>query len=150
MFSKSFYVDTNPERNVVNIIHDLNQGIRESKLAQGLLTVVSPATDVALLTGLEGKVKTAKEEVCLWARFLSLPFIQGEVLLGPQQGCYLIDFGKKASRREFSVHIMGGEGTAAAKPAAPTKGMPPRGPAPKGVPLAKIQPKKMAVPAGKK
>jgi secondary thiamine-phosphate synthase enzyme len=145
IFLKNYFINTTAEVDVISIIHDVNRLVRDSKIGQGLVTVVvtQPGGALTILEPLPDLVEQFKEALAVFpgegletlskrkeeiqvaprikaamlGKTLHLPLDNGRLVLGPREEIVLVDFEKAARRREFYVQVMG---------EAPAAGQPPR------------------------
>jgi thiamine phosphate synthase YjbQ (UPF0047 family) len=147
---KNYFVDTTEDIDLISIIHEINRSIRESKITDGLATIVVPSPGGALLVaeplpevieGLKGAIRVfpgegteaknrKKEEFAIWPRVaasmigktLAIPFAGGKLVLGAREEVLLVDLETTGRRREFYVQASG---------EAPQQDEPQRGAAPR-------------------
>ena len=65
MIQKNFYVDTSPEIDVINVFHEVDSVIKESKVCQGLVTLMAPLemASFVILDSRKDADKKFKEEL---------------------------------------------------------------------------------------
>lgn len=137
IFLKKYYVPTTAAIDCVPITHELHAAIRESTLADGLLTAVIPEEGSALIvTELIPEVLEALKTLCqqwcavagerlgkdrrqqavaIAARIpalclgstLQLPFSKGKLCLNPYRDVVVCDTEAKVQRREIVVQVLG-------------------------------------------
>lgn len=152
IFLKSYFVNTTAEVDFLPITSDVNYAIRDGQGKDGLVTIVVPSGRAAItvfepLPEVISELKSAleifagegketadkrKEQVfiaprvqtAMLGRSLTIPIKDAKLVLDPYEEIYLIDFDKKAHRREFIVQVMSVEAPAAESAGA--RGVPPK------------------------
>ncbi len=146
IFLKNYFVNTTGEVDVISIIHEINFAVKDSKIPDGLVTVIvpEPGAALAILEPLPDIVAAFKEtleifpgegstlsrrkepiplapriKAAMMSKTAHLPLQKGKLVLAAREEVVLIDFETKAKRREFFVQIMG------EAPAPPPTGRPP-------------------------
>jgi len=104
IFLKNYFVTTTKETDFIPIIHDVRFAIRDSNIADGLVTISLPGAEAYLLICKEERYKDFKAP---YNTSLSIPFKNKELLLHPKQMIYLVDVSALGKRREFHVQVMG-------------------------------------------
>ena len=134
IFLKNYFVNTTGEVDVISVIHEINFAIRDSKVPDGLVTVIVPEPGAALtiLEPLpeivaafketmeifpgEGSTLSRRKEpiemaprikAAMMGKTIHLPLQKGKLVLGPREEVILIDFETAPKRREFYVQVMG-------------------------------------------
>lgn len=153
VYLKNYFVNATAEVDFLQITSDVRFAIRDSLAKNGQVSVFVPGPGAALtifepldevkdglkasLTALaEGEKKgkdKRKEDVdivprvlaSLVGRSVAVPFKDTKLIMAPYEEIFLIDFEKKAARREFFVQVIGED--------APPQGQPP----PRGAPQRK-------------
>ena len=105
IFLKNYFVNTTKAVDCIPIIHDVRYAIRDSQVANGLVTVTIPASGAGLMISERGK-EEEKNNLSRPAT-LSIPLRNKELLLDPKQMIYLVDFSDTGKRREFYVQVFG-------------------------------------------
>ncbi len=135
MFLKNYYVNSSNRVDIHVITHDVKRAIRESGVANGLVTVLIPGATAGIAL-LENDPKLHQEyrdwvlaqvplsvgtrpqrpsgtgrnsahlQAALVGLQLSLPVQQGALKIGPWQEVVLLDFDDKVGRREISIQIL--------------------------------------------
>lgn len=123
-FQKSYYVNGTVSVDVVNLIHDIRLGIRESGIQDGFLIVFVPDGRGAVIIAPEGlekdrellrwlkewqqqKVEPPKRQYLshLFGATVTLPVIKGELSKDLNATIYLLDFTEEEKRREWRMAI---------------------------------------------
>lgn len=134
IFLKNYFVNTTGGVDVISIIHEIIYAIRDSKIPDGLVTVVvpGPGSAVTILEPLpeivaqfkealeifpgEGQTLSRRKEpipvaprikAAMMGKTVHVPMQKGKLLLGPREEVVLIDFEKGGKRREFYVQVIG-------------------------------------------
>ena len=134
--TKSFSVKTKGDTDIIDITGQVNACLKESKLKNGTLTVFIPGSTAGITTteyepGLLEDLPTIFEKLvpksghyqhdltwgdgngyshvraALLKSFYSVPFVNGQMILGTWQQIILIDFDNRHRHREIVVQIMG-------------------------------------------
>jgi thiamine phosphate synthase YjbQ (UPF0047 family) len=149
IYLKNYFVNTTSEVDVMTIIHEVNQTIRESGAIEGTVNISVPEAGGALALieplpdimdifkealrifpgeGMRTKSKR-KEEIDVGPRIaaamlgksLQIPISKGKLILGVREEPVLIDLEKGAKRREFYVQVIGEPAAGAQQAAAPQR-----------------------------
>ena len=143
IFLKNYFVNTTDQVDVISVLHEVNYTVKDSKIPDGLVTVVvtEPGGAVTILEPLPDIVTQFKEaleifpgegietlsrrkepipvapriKAAMLGKTVHIPLQDGKLVLGPREEVVLIDFEKGGKRREFYVQVMG-EVAAAAGP----------------------------------
>lgn len=135
IFLKNYFINTTNEVDIISIIHDVNRVIRDSKIIDGVVTVVvpEPGGSLTILEPLPELIKQLKDTLLIFpgegvetlsrrkepvavaprikaamlGKSVVLPLEKGKLVLGPREEIVLIDFEKDGRRREFYVQVMG-------------------------------------------
>jgi thiamine phosphate synthase YjbQ (UPF0047 family) len=134
IFLKNYYINTTAEIDFLPATHDVKYAVRDAQAKNGLVTVIvpGPGASVALFEPAEGLIDefravfeafgegenkgkdkrgadvylTPRVQAMMLGRTLSIPLKDGRLVMSPYDEIYLIDFNKKAQRREYTVQIM--------------------------------------------
>ena len=134
IFLKNYFVNTTGGVDVISIIHEINYCVKDSKIPDGLVTVIVPAPGAALtiLEPLPDLVAAFKEtleifpgegstlskrkepidfaprvKAAMMGKTIHIPLQKGKLILGAREEVVLVDFETEAKRREFYVQIIG-------------------------------------------
>jgi len=135
IFLKNYFVNTTEEVDVISVIHEVNYAVKDSKIPDGLVTVVvtEPGGAVTILEPLADIVAQFKEaleifpgegvetlsrrkepipvapriKAAMLGKSIHIPLKEGKLVLGPREEVVLIDFEMGGKRREFYVQVMG-------------------------------------------
>ncbi len=134
IFLKNYFVNTTGEVDVISVIHEIHYAIKDSKIPDGLVTVIAPEPGAALTVleplpeitaafketleifpGEGAALSKRKEPIAMAPRIkaammgktVHVPFSKGKLVLGPREEVVLVDFETSAKRREFFVQVMG-------------------------------------------
>ncbi len=134
--TKSFSVKTRGDTDIIDITDLVNTSLRESKLKNGTLTVFVPGSTAGITTteyepGLLKDLPALFEKLipksghyhhdltwgdgngyshvraALVKSFFTIPFVDGEMILGTWQQIILIDFDNRHRHREITVQMIG-------------------------------------------
>jgi len=149
IFLKNYFVNTTAGVDVISVINEINFAVKDSKIPDGLVTVIVPEPGGALtileplpdivaafketleiFPGEGSTLSRRKEPISLAPRIKAammgktahVPLQKGKLVLGPREEIVLIDFEKTGKRREFYVQVIG----EAPAPAQPPGRQPPR------------------------
>jgi secondary thiamine-phosphate synthase enzyme len=130
------YLNTTATVDLLNLTHDVKRAVRESQVKNGLLTALIPSSTAGLVvlendpeiqeafkksileridspTGVRpvrksgtGHVQSHLQAAQLQTS-ISIPIVEGVLILGPWQEVLVIDFDDKVGRREIKIHVMG-------------------------------------------
>lgn len=126
VITRSFEIKTDGQTTLINITGQVERLLRNSRVAEGLLTVFIPGNTVAITTLTCEGGKTAGLE-SLWRKLailgaetadcqlrtallgttLHLPFQRGQMLLNTWQQIVLVDFGQGERWHHVTVQIQG-------------------------------------------
>jgi len=148
---KNYFVNTTSDVDVMAIIHEVDQTIKESGASEGIVNFAAPEAGGALaliemLPDIVEQFKEAlrifpgegvrtkdrrKEEIDIGPRIaaamlgktMQIPLSKGKLVLGVREEPVLIDLEKAGKRREFYVQVVGepAEGAQAAGQTAPAQ-----------------------------
>ncbi len=133
---KKFSLETRGFGDVIDITHEVTQGVESSKVSSGIVTVFVPGSTAGITTieyesGAVSDFKKAIERLApvdmhydhdarwgdgngfshvraaLMGASLTVPFIEGRLQLGTWQQIVLCDFDNRARSREVLVQILG-------------------------------------------
>jgi len=135
IFLKNYFVNTTEEVDVISVIHEVNYSVKDSKIPDGLVTVIvsDPGGAVTILEPLPDIVDQFKEaleifpgegmetlsrrkepipvapriKAAMLGKTVQIPLKEGKLVLGPREEVVLIDFENTGKRREFFVQVMG-------------------------------------------
>jgi secondary thiamine-phosphate synthase enzyme len=136
VITKGFSVKTKGDTDIIDITSQVNRELKESKLSNGTLTVFVPGSTAGISTTEyePGLLKDLPEfyqriipkgaeyhhdltwgdgngyshvRAALVKSFYTVPFVNGEMILGTWQQIILIDFDNRTRRRDIVVQIMG-------------------------------------------
>ncbi len=134
--TKSFSVKTGGDTDIIDITDQVNTRLKESKLKNGTLTVFVPGSTAGITTtefepGLRKDLPALFEKLipqsghyqhdltwgdgngyshlraALVKSFFTVPFVNGEMILGTWQQIILIDFDNRHRNREIIVQLLG-------------------------------------------
>jgi secondary thiamine-phosphate synthase enzyme len=134
--TKSFSVKTKGEADIIDITGQVGDALKESELSNGSLTVFTPGSTVGITTteyepGLLKDLPEFFEKIipkgkdyhhdltwgdgngyshvraALVKSFFTVPFVNGEMMLGTWQQIILIDFDNRKRQREVVVQMIG-------------------------------------------
>jgi secondary thiamine-phosphate synthase enzyme len=134
--TKSFSVKTGGDTDIIDITPQVGKALKEAKLSNGTLTVFIPGSTAGITTTEyePGLLKDLPEfyqriipkgadyhhdltwgdgngyshvRAALVKSFYTIPFVNGEMILGTWQQIILIDFDNRRRQREIVVQIMG-------------------------------------------
>jgi secondary thiamine-phosphate synthase enzyme len=134
--TKSFSVKTKGDTDILDITQQVNQSLLESGLSTGTLTVFTPGSTAGITTTEyePGLLKDLPEffdriipkgkdyhhdltwgdgngyshvRAALVKSFFTVPFVNGEMILGTWQQIILIDFDNRRRQRQVVVQMMG-------------------------------------------
>lgn len=116
ILQRSFYLNTTPAIDIINISHEIRSLLKESKADRGGATVIAPnggAGIVAMEPGVQtDEIRKGLEPLlanglvrCLLSKSLVVPFEQGRLMTDPRQEVFLIDYEPSGRRREFRVQL---------------------------------------------
>jgi secondary thiamine-phosphate synthase enzyme len=134
--SSTFQIDTNGASDIRDITSNVERVLRDSSIADGLLTVFVPGSTAGITTieyepGVVSDFRNAIERLiphtlhydhdsrwgdgngyshvraALLGPSLTVPVIEGELQLGTWQQIILVDFDNRARNREIVVQIVG-------------------------------------------
>jgi secondary thiamine-phosphate synthase enzyme len=136
VITKSFNIKTKGDTDILDITHQVGKALEETQLKNGILTVFVPGSTAGITTteyepGLlqdlpvtfERLVPKAGEykhnltwgdgngyahvRAALLKSFFTVPFIDGEMILGTWQQIILVDFDNRRRERKVFVQIIG-------------------------------------------
>ena len=134
--TKGFSVKTRGDTDIIDITSQVNRELKESELSNGTLTVFVPGSTAGITTTEyePGLLKDLPEfyqkiipkgaeyyhdltwgdgngyshvRAALVKSFYTVPFVNGEMILGTWQQIILIDFDNRRRQRDIVVQIMG-------------------------------------------
>ena len=137
IFLRNYYVATTAKTDVILITHEVKRAVRESGVPSGLVTVLIPGATAGVAI-LENDPKIHEElkkwaeaqipadagprpnrrsgsgrnrahlQAALIGLNLSIPLMEGKLMIGPWQEIVLFDFDDiKVCRREIAIQVMG-------------------------------------------
>lgn len=136
VITKSFSVKTKGDSDIIDITSKVDQCLKESRLKSGTLTVFIPGSTAGITTteyepGLLKDLPAVFEKLvpksahyhhdltwgdgngyshvraALLKSFFTVPFVNGQMILGTWQQIILVDFDNRHRNREVVVQIMG-------------------------------------------
>jgi secondary thiamine-phosphate synthase enzyme len=134
--TKTFSVKTKGNTDIIDITVQVGNALREAKLSNGVLTVFTPGSTAGITTteyepGLLKDLPAFFEKIipqgadyhhnltwgdgngyshvraALVKSFFTVPFVNGEMILGTWQQIILIDFDNRRRHRDIVVQIIG-------------------------------------------
>ena len=134
--TKSFSVKTKGDTDIVDITHQVAKALKETQLLNGTLTVFVPGSTAGITTteyepGLLKDLPALFEKLipkgadyhhnltwgdgngfshvraALVKSFFTVPFVDGEMILGTWQQIILIDFDNRRRKRQIVVQMIG-------------------------------------------
>ena len=136
VITKSFSVKTKGDTDIIDITAQVGNALKEAKLSNGTLTVFVPGSTAGITTteyepGLLKDLPALFEKLipkgaeyhhnltwgdgngyshvraALVKSFFTVPFVNGEMILGTWQQIILIDFDNRRRQRQIVVQILG-------------------------------------------
>lgn len=136
VISKSFSVKTKGDTDIIDITHQVGEALKEAQLKDGILTVFVPGSTAGITTteyepGLLADLPAFFEKLipkgddyhhnltwgdgngyahvraALVKSFFTVPFVNGEMILGTWQQIILIDFDNRKRQRQIVVQMIG-------------------------------------------
>lgn len=136
VISKSFSVKTKGDTDIIDITQQVGEALKEAQLKDGILTVFVPGSTAGITTteyepGLLKDLPDLFEKLipkgddyhhnltwgdgngyahvraALVKSFFTVPFVNGEMILGTWQQIILIDFDNRRRQRQIVVQIIG-------------------------------------------
>lgn len=136
VISKSFSVKTKGDTDIIDITQQVGDALKEAQLKDGILTVFVPGSTAGITTteyepGLLADLPAFFEKLipkgddyhhnltwgdgngyahvraALVKSFFTVPFVNGEMILGTWQQIILIDFDNRRRHRQIVVQIIG-------------------------------------------
>lgn len=134
--TKSFSVKTKGDTDIVNITNQVGKTLKEAQLKNGILTVFVPGSTAGITTteyepGLLADLPALFEKLvpkfahyqhnltwgdgngyahvraALLKSFFTVPFVNGEMILGTWQQIILVDFDNRHRNRQIVVQMIG-------------------------------------------
>lgn len=134
--TKSFSIKTKGDTDILDITHQVGKALKETQLKNGILTVFVPGSTAGITTteyepGLLQDLPATFEKLvpktaeykhnltwgdgngyahvraALLKSFFTVPFVEGEMILGTWQQIILVDFDNRRRQREIVVQIIG-------------------------------------------
>jgi secondary thiamine-phosphate synthase enzyme len=136
VLTKSFSIKTKGDTDILDITRQVEKALNETQLKNGILTVFVPGSTAGITTteyepGLVQDIPATFERLvpktdeykhnltwgdgnghahvraALLKSFFTVPFVEGEMILGTWQQIVLVDFDNRRRQREIVVQIIG-------------------------------------------